>query len=448
MKTFIDFQHWYERQTGRTIKAFRHDRGKEYLNNEFQDYLKDQGIEDQTTAGYSSESNGSAESHLRILGMIARSMMAHASLPKKYWGSAILTANYIYNRTFIPKLQKTPFEALLNIKPRVDHFRIFGCKCVMYIPSKKRTKMEPTGKICRFVGYGDKSLTYKLWDGQAFKLVESRDVRFFEDCFSFSYKDAHSTQNDISDSSPALHLPLDIHSNSPDDLDSEATDISTTDTEESMSQYDDPRDETFSISSSNTSSESSISNSSKDTMLVIDHKTTRSGSHYFTHQSTKIPNHYKDISKTDNPSDWHGAVTKEIEGITRLQTFEPISLSELPSGTALLKTRWVFKLKEMENGTSIPKARLVVRGDKEDNTQGHICHSGTAGKLSSTAWHLISQGMEKCIHRCQECLSGRFPQLPCIHRNTRWFYRVRQHKILPPSGQSTLWTCGISSRLE
>ena len=49
---FKEYQRMVEKQTGKSIKALRSDRGREYLTSEFLDYLKQNGILSQWTPPY------------------------------------------------------------------------------------------------------------------------------------------------------------------------------------------------------------------------------------------------------------------------------------------------------------------------------------------------------------------------------------------------------------
>ena len=53
LAAFLKFESFLKSQKGLSIKSLRHDRGKEYLNNDFQAHLSRSGIMDQSTAGYS-----------------------------------------------------------------------------------------------------------------------------------------------------------------------------------------------------------------------------------------------------------------------------------------------------------------------------------------------------------------------------------------------------------
>ena len=58
---FKKYIHWFKRETGKTIKKIRSDRGGEYVGSEFQKLLSKEGISQQLTVGYAPQQNGKAE---------------------------------------------------------------------------------------------------------------------------------------------------------------------------------------------------------------------------------------------------------------------------------------------------------------------------------------------------------------------------------------------------
>ena len=70
-----------ENQSGRTIKALRTDRGREYLSELFKQLCDEKGIQRQLTIPYTPQQNGVAERRNRTLLDMVRSMMAQANLP-------------------------------------------------------------------------------------------------------------------------------------------------------------------------------------------------------------------------------------------------------------------------------------------------------------------------------------------------------------------------------
>ena len=81
---FKEYKSEVENQLGKSIKVLRSNRGGEYLSQEFQDYLKENGILSQWTPPYMPQLNGVSERRNRTLLNMVRSMMSHANLPKSF----------------------------------------------------------------------------------------------------------------------------------------------------------------------------------------------------------------------------------------------------------------------------------------------------------------------------------------------------------------------------
>jgi hypothetical protein len=75
----------------------------------------------------------------------------------------------------------TPEEAFSGKKPEVGHFQIFGCITYSYVPSEKRTKLEPMTERGIFVGYSETSKAFRIYLPSLRKIVLRRDVKFEED---------------------------------------------------------------------------------------------------------------------------------------------------------------------------------------------------------------------------------------------------------------------------
>ena len=116
---FQEFKEAAENETGLKIKGLRADRGGEYLSEEFECYLRENGIRSEFTAAYSPQQNGVAERLNRILVEAARSMLNHAGLTYSFWTEAIATTTYLRNRmvTTARKSGKTPYQLWHGEKP-------------------------------------------------------------------------------------------------------------------------------------------------------------------------------------------------------------------------------------------------------------------------------------------------------------------------------------------
>ena len=77
---------------GRTPRAMRTDRGKEYVNEPLQTWCRERGIDTQLTAPYSPSQNGIAERANRTLVELARAMITAQKVPEFLWEHAIAHA--------------------------------------------------------------------------------------------------------------------------------------------------------------------------------------------------------------------------------------------------------------------------------------------------------------------------------------------------------------------
>ncbi|KAE9031889.1 hypothetical protein PR003_g13550 [Phytophthora rubi] len=101
---FLDYKADVETKHNRSIRRFISDNGGEYLDGEFTNYCREQGIQRETTIAYTPEQNGMAE----------------------LWGEAMLAMVYTYNRTLATGIGMTPYELWHGQPPDVSNLRTFG----------------------------------------------------------------------------------------------------------------------------------------------------------------------------------------------------------------------------------------------------------------------------------------------------------------------------------
>ncbi|CAL5332754.1 unnamed protein product [Camellia sinensis] len=178
----LEFKAFVEKQSGYYIKTLRSDQGEEYTSYAFENYCKDHGIKHQTTPSYTPQLNGVAERKNRAILDMARSMLKGKGLPKQFWVEAVSCAVYLLNICPTRSLHSmTLEEAWSSHKPSVNHLRIFGCVAYTKIPEARRTKLDDKGEKCILVGYGDRTMGYKLYNPSTRKVIMSRDVIFEEE---------------------------------------------------------------------------------------------------------------------------------------------------------------------------------------------------------------------------------------------------------------------------
>jgi hypothetical protein len=81
-------------------------------------------------APHTHQQNGDAECKHRHIVDMGLALLAHASIPLKYWDEAFLVVTYLINRTPTKILSHdTPLHKLLGANPNYSSFHVFGCAC-------------------------------------------------------------------------------------------------------------------------------------------------------------------------------------------------------------------------------------------------------------------------------------------------------------------------------
>lgn len=174
-----------EKQKGREVRCLQSDNGTEYVNNKFDEMLKERGITRRLTIPHNPEQNGVAERKNRNLLDTARCLLTELqnrdslqhSGPKLLIRPRILGTN-VHSKVSTAKI---PYEKWTGKKPHIGHTRIFGFKiyCLRREPGKG--KLEPRGEEGISVEYSDVSKNYRVGLPNKRKVDVSRDIKFIED---------------------------------------------------------------------------------------------------------------------------------------------------------------------------------------------------------------------------------------------------------------------------
>ncbi|KAG7547985.1 Integrase catalytic core [Arabidopsis suecica] len=384
--------------------VLRTDNGGEYTSHKFKEHLAKHGIMHQTSCPYTPQQNGVAERKNRHLMEVARSMMFHTSVPRRYWGDAVMTACYLINRT--------PTKVLKT------HLHL-------------RNKLDAKSIRCMFLGYSTTQKGYKCYDPANNRTYVSRDVKFLEEQGYNDKKDWESLKDlahSPSDRATSLRFILDhlgnktsptMASNQPDQNSTQSSHDPTQSSHDPNQQNHEPTLNTESNDEDNeegthnspsqdpetpcqdqeTQDDSSESSEDEEATQVeqgptqplrrserlrfhpSNWKNTRV---YFNQQAVahpiqatcslalvpqehqvflskislvKIPETYEEAMQT---KEWRDAVQEEIGAMTRNHTWDE---EALPSRKKTVSSRWIFTIKYKSNGEiERYKARLVARG--------------------------------------------------------------------------------------
>jgi hypothetical protein len=76
---------------------------------------------------YSPQQNGVSERLNRTLIEKVRCLLHGSQLPNEFWGLALDTAVYLYNRLPHSAIDKVPYTAWNGYEPLMSHLKVFGC---------------------------------------------------------------------------------------------------------------------------------------------------------------------------------------------------------------------------------------------------------------------------------------------------------------------------------
>jgi hypothetical protein len=150
-------------------------------------FFKQIGIIHHVSCPHAHQQNGSAERKHRHIVEVGLSLLAHASMPLKFWDEAFLTATYLINRTPSRVLNfDIPLTHLFQEQPNFSFLRVFGCACWPNLRPYNKHKLQFRSKKCVFLGYSTLHKGYKCLDTSSGCVYISRDVVFDESVFPFA----------------------------------------------------------------------------------------------------------------------------------------------------------------------------------------------------------------------------------------------------------------------
>ena len=331
-----------ETQSDTKLRAVRTDNGGEYVNDTLLQFYKSKGITHEKTAPYTPEQNGAAERLNRTLMDRSRAMLLDAHLPQHLWAEAVVTANYIRNRSPVTSETKTPWELFYGSPPDVSHMRVFGCNAYAHIPKTLRRKLDSVCEKGIFVGYAPNSKAYRVLlndsGNNGGKVVTRRDVTFNE------FGDT------VIDITGAASTPVTSHTTLTDEEEEQSADDEFVDAAGEEEELDPGVDAGDNAGDNRRSAR--IRRRPGNFWMVDQARIAQD-------KDEDAPT-YEEAMNGPNREQWLQALKEEIASLASNGTWE---LKDLPAGIKALPVRWVLKVKRDAKGNiERYKARLVVKG--------------------------------------------------------------------------------------
>lgn len=133
------------------------------------------GIFHQFACPHTPEQNGVAERKHYYIVETGLSLMAHSSVPFKYWFESFNIVVYFIKR--MPILS-SPYEALFHAALDYTHLENFGSACCPWLRSYRSNKLDFKSAQCVFLGYSLQHKGYQCVDPSSGCLYISRHVTF------------------------------------------------------------------------------------------------------------------------------------------------------------------------------------------------------------------------------------------------------------------------------
>lgn len=400
-------------QTEYSVKAFRSDQGTEFVNSELSAYLNNKGIKHETTVAYTPEQNGCVERENRTIVEAARTMLHAMNMPLFLWAECVNTSVFVLNRTGTSSvLNKSPCELWYNKKVDFDYFKVFGSIVYVHIPKQKRQKLDQKAEKCLFVGYGDTTKGYRVYNPIKKTVSVKRDVIFdvnelhlFDEKRVVQKLNKYEQINEIERNETVVRLNCvqeNDENNQNETIVSELSQSEEDDNNNSDSDsggYDTEIDTTIKSNINSPSANSTIRN---DTLNVNDTTIQNNPSHglcdvtksnvvigrtrscssaniaqclskcsfiynnieescaFLAAKSCDEPVTYEEAIHCDEKDKWIKAMEEEHSSLVKNGVWQ---LVDLPKGAKLVDNRWVYRVKRKpDNSIERFKARLVARG--------------------------------------------------------------------------------------
>jgi len=345
------------------VGRIRLDMSGEQSSATFTEWAAQEGIDLSYTLPSSPEQDGHAENNNKVVLAAARASRIQASLPRRYWGSAVLfnmlPLNCIPNRDGV-----TPYQRWYGLVPPVTNLRPFGSICYVREALVGR-KADPQSVKARLIGYCQRGLAYIVEtiqsDGAPGRVRRTKDVAFVGNTAVSVGGERVEVPPETAIAlspppSPAQPVPSAIPAAPvappaiPDAQLAPASPVAPVIPPEPPSP--------------------ASSRSSSPPMCPPRHSTRqRRAPLKLQDYIAALPTVPANAQAALQNDAWRKSMMSELDGLLKNGTFKP--LSSLPAGKTAIDCVWSYKIKKQPDGSLKLKSRLCARGFKQKPFQDY-----------------------------------------------------------------------------
>jgi len=104
-------------------------------------------------------------------------MMSLTDLPISFWGYALETAAFTFNRAPSKSVEMTPYELWFSKKPKLSFLKVWGYDS--YVKKLQPDKLEPKSEKCVFIGYPKETFGYTFYHRSKGKIFVAKNGSFY-----------------------------------------------------------------------------------------------------------------------------------------------------------------------------------------------------------------------------------------------------------------------------
>ena len=363
---------------GKTV-TWHTDNGGEFMSHDLNAFCEEFSVKRSFSVPYAPPQNAQAERMWGVLLRPTRTLLAGARIDDSFWSYAIRHACQCHNvmPSYSQPLMRTPWEALTGNKPNVSKFRTWGCLAWYLAPDHEHdSKISPRAWPAVHLGFDPHRNGYLVYIPHKNRITTGYHVTFQEHRF-LKVTPTHVTNlpripkplnrpqmlyKEPRDSRP---VPPALPTAPPDHVAHPRDRGSSSDSHDSDSSDHEDQRPTRVGTYGPVPPRATRNPNPEYTNVIIDDVINQSYSINVdqTFSTLPIPKSYTEAMASNLRDRWVASMEREISDLIKHDTWELVSIDDVPTDRKIVKSRFVYTIKYNRDGTVERfKSRFVACG--------------------------------------------------------------------------------------